>query len=321
LLSNVIALPLRHWLPWLPLSPQFGQTVDKDSGLAKQEFHANNYFPEGDDSLVAMSNALCVAGILHITHNAGNSVLVACPVLTNCVSNFAPARDLLREEHSAFVCGSLVFVSLCAKTFHKDLRISMARYTENVGGTVACAISQLLPLRGPLALCWDKERYMQKTGERGHHASPITVNIIDAALKDPMFWASLLILEAVLGIIRDIIEWGEGCPCHSRMDWEGIPNKVAQRWMACKHRGRRLAEIASGEFFDVFEKKLTHTAASGLSRKLPDSLLKEDRMRCLREFERGRAHLIFVFTLKIGALLRASFSSVSDLPITGRHLY
>lgn len=249
LLSKVPALPLRQWLPWLPLGPQFGQTVDKDGGLAKQQFHENNYFHEDDDSLVSISNALCVAGILHITHNAGNSVLAACPVLNNCVNNFAPVCDLLREEHSCFRLRESCFVSPCAKTFHKDLRKFNGKIYRERWGTIAYAISQLLPLRGPLTLFWDKERYMQKTGERGHHASPVTVNIIDAALKDPMFWASLLILEAVLGIIRDIIEWGEGCPCHSHMDWEGIPNKVAQRWMACKHRGRRLAEIASGEFF------------------------------------------------------------------------
>ena len=74
-----------------------------------------------------------------------------------------------------------------------------------------------------------------------------TVSAIDVAINDEMCWASLLTLEAVLGIVRGIIEWGEGCPCHSHMDWEGIPAEVATRWAACKHRGRRLAELASGD--------------------------------------------------------------------------
>ena len=113
-----------------------------------------------------------------------------------------------------------------------------------------------------------------------------------------MFWASLLTLEAVLGIVRGIIEWGEGCPCHSHMDWEGIPAEVATRWAACKHRGRRLAELASG-VSRMFDTRLT-TAAAWLSMKLPADLPAGDKLRCMRDFERGRAHLLFVFTLKLG---------------------
>ena len=53
-----------------------------------------------------------------------------------------------------------------------------------------------------------------------------TVTVIDQSLLDLKFWALAITLNALFGVIRTIIEWVEGCPCHSHMDWSSLATEV-----------------------------------------------------------------------------------------------
>ena len=65
-----------------------------------------------------------------------------------------------------------------------------------------------------------------------------------------------------------------------------------------------MPEICCGDFFEVLVELFTVTIAK-LLEKLPSGLSDQNRYACVMILERGRTHLLFVFTLKFGAALDA----------------
>jgi hypothetical protein len=66
-------------------------------------------------------------------------------------------------------------------------------------------------------------------------------------------------------------------------------------------RGRRLPEIATGDFMDTLAVKFDRSLAQ-LLQELPAGLTGHDRARLVHDYSQGRAHLMFQFVLKLHAM-------------------
>lgn len=67
----------------------------------------------------------------------------------------------------------------------------------------------------------------------------------------------------------------------------------------CPLRGRRCAELASGEFFDLVQ-SLFQARATTLELQLPRGLADDEVMQLMKDFEVARQHLVSTYVLKLG---------------------
>lgn len=155
-------------------------------------------------------------------------------------------------------------------------------------------------LETALRLGWDAHRYGQ--GHRDEADEDLdrggcSVQVVDEAINSEFWWASLCVLDFIAKLLMSLWSWSESCFCHESEDLEAAPCAVRNRWLRCPLRGKRAPCLANGDFFQRLN-TVAGTAAAELLQSLPATLSAQERATCLQEFERARAHLFFVFTLR-----------------------
>ena len=79
---------------------------------------------------------------------------------------------------------------------------------------------------------------------------------------------------------------------------EETRHEYIAKWSRCPMRGRRLVELAAGDFDCMFH-KLCRVTAAGLLEELPRDISSAEKATCLHALETGRSHLLFVFSVKL----------------------
>ena len=129
-------------------------------------------------------------------------------------------------------------------------------------GTVAFSIPEILKVKQALVWGWDEEIYLrgeEDAGQESRQASAELARQVSSAVNDPVWWAWLAMLEVVCALIRRHIAWAESCPCHwhllegSRRGDYHIPPKLKELFQSCPMRGKRAAEVSSGDFLDIMK--------------------------------------------------------------------
>eukprot|EP00969_Alexandrium_andersonii_P184542 8152808-Alexandrium_andersonii.AAC.1 len=115
-------------------------------------------------------------------------------------------------------------------------------------------------------------------------------------------------LSGIAHALKRLIQWVDGCSCHWHLEHEF--REQARRspqddcaearalWKTCPLRGRRLPEVASGDFFEDMAAIFCRTGAHLLA-KLPADLGEQARAQIISDFERGRSHLGFTLSAKL----------------------
>ena len=124
------------------------------------------------------------------------------------------------------------------------------------------------------------------------------IEIVDEGIRSSLFWALMTTFRFIADMLVLCFEWVEGCPCHTHLDWRNIPTWLRNRWSTCPLRGLRLAELAAGDFLEMFV-QLCHVNVAQLLVSLPADITLEERGICLQEFERGRSQLLFIVTVNV----------------------
>jgi hypothetical protein len=161
-------------------------------------------------------------------------------------------------------------------------------------------VKELRRIENTLRFRWDLARYgaaHRPVANDADYAS-VDVSVVDDAIKSSKFWGSLRVLDSFAELLLKAFSWAEGCSCRSHVDSQAVPRELAERWASCPMRGRRAPDLANGSFF-IFFNNLSQMSAADLLAQLPHDLKMEDRAFLLQEFERGRAHLVFAFTLRL----------------------
>lgn len=131
--------------------------------------------------------------------------------------------------------------------------------------------------------------------------------VVDIAIRDPMWWGYLLILEHLAQMLRRFQHWAEWCPCHGDLileldniefEDEKIKAEIAARWRSCPLRGCRAPCLAAGDFFKLVD-DLGRITAANILLGLPPDFSDAEKQRLLTEFNLGRGHIQFYMQLKL----------------------
>lgn len=286
-LTKVVPLPVGSVLPWMRLD----ETYDPFAVRESDDFETGE--PQAVN--VSFSSGLAYPGLLHVIHNAASEVLTVTGVLDSQVEALAKVCALLSDKQSCDRLKERCFASPVGQQFHKKLEEFSCRVYRPRWGSIAFCCRAVLDIKPILLFGWSLDRYTGMTLTPG-----VELQLANSAITSPYWWASMQVLDALYQLVRDCFGWAEGCPCHYSLDWNNFDVEVRKLWQSCPLRGLRVPEVCAGEFFKMFE-QLQNQATVHLATSLPESLSAIERGRLLLDFERGRAHLFYTFTLKLTA--------------------
>jgi hypothetical protein len=256
--------------------------------------------PAMDRHEVDVTKAVGIAGLLHIIHNTSDDLGCTLVVFDDTILGLSHISNMIRKETTRDRLFESCFSSDIGRHLRGDFKGFNAKVHKARWGTIAHAVVQLATLEHPLRFCWSKARYgvVQRQDDESTVYS-VDLEIVDHAITSPFFWASLKMLLGFSKLILRCFAWAEGCPCHSQYPRDNfIPKHVWSRWERCPLRGRRAPCLAAGNFMGNLVEIVAETAAE-LVVVLPNDISQEQRAVLLRDFERGRQHLVFAFSLRL----------------------
>ena len=295
-LPRVCPVPLQELFPWVSMPEStvefhMQESADLD---ALQSLLENSHVYQSEDRRVSLSGSLAVPGILHIIHNAANDVLKVTKLLDKQVDALAETCRWLSDNQSCSRLLERCFSSRVGQELQVQLKKFSCKVYRQRWGSVAFCCEALMTIKPVILYGWSLDTYMRGSNE---HISP-SLRTINEALTSSVFWASLVVLNQLYELVRSAFRWSEGCPCHCHLDWKEVDVRRRRLWEECPLRGLRVPELCAGEFFKMFE-GLQRSSAVALMQALPVDLRAADKSELLQNFERGRAHLYYTFTLKL----------------------
>ena len=254
---------------------------------------------------VSLTNALAAPGLLHMIHNAANRVIDVMPSTSEAIDSLSEACDFFSDSHTSERVAETCFSGPVSKLFKRQILKFRAKVHRQRWGSIAFAESSFLQLKVYVRRFWSLPLYMQGAGAAnpaivaGTERGP-KLQMVNDAITSSLFWGQLMTLDFVYELVRRAFAWVESCPCHGHLDFDSATPDQRKIWESCFMRSLRLPEIASGDFIEMF-RLLCDVTAAQLMLSLPEDISEAERGVCLQEFERGRAHLLFEFTLKLHA--------------------
>lgn len=269
-------------------------------------------FGEGGQSPgVDFSKATPVAGLLHIIHNSSSDLGKSMSCWDSVIQQLQHVSRLLRKRDSKTRLLESCFNDHVGRNFHSDLKAFQCKLHTGRWGSVSACILKLLELEAVLRYGWDARKFKGNQNPQGvavevgseSNQFGVDVAVVDAAIKSPLFWGRLRMLESLAIVLQESLAWAEGCPCHSPLEHDHdlrrlYRGKIPKQWAKCPMRGLRAPELAAGDFFRVFDELVDKTSAELLV-TLPRDLGFDDRMNLLHDFESGKNHLRFVVRLRL----------------------
>eukprot|EP00971_Amphidinium_carterae_P052726 1038083-Amphidinium_carterae.2 len=268
ILPRVQPVAISSLFPWMQSDHKTGATFVSEDAMDDLSFLASAS-ASIDEPEVSLVGALGIPGMLHIVHNAAADMLKVTPSLDEQI-------DALSQLHG-------------------KLRRFQHRVYRGRWGTIAFACEAMLALKPVLSFGWSLPKYTE-----GMLSVSQELIAINEALLSDYFWGSMYVLSKLYALVRASFAWCEGCSCHSHMDLTAVSTEVRDRWQRCPMRGLRLPEVCAGDFFGVMDTLGNETNVAMLQ-ELPPGLSSQQRSCLLREFQQGRSHLMYSYTVKLGA--------------------
>jgi hypothetical protein len=141
-------------------------------------------------SSISLQNSLSTPGLLHIIHNASNSVMSVMPTLKEAVTKMSPVADLIRRPESCKRLCATCFSDPVGVHFHAQLRQFQGHVHEERWGTIATCTRNLLRIKHVLLFGWSKDSFIN-----GGHDAPVAnkhgvdIQTVDEALTSVFWWA------------------------------------------------------------------------------------------------------------------------------------
>ena len=248
-LNNVAPTLVGVMFPWLAPVPE-GQVLE---GTDDEWEVREAVVDEDADSPIGLSEAIAVPGLLHIIHNCTNDLLDAIPLLSDAVDVLSQVATFIRQEHTCLRLRESCLSEPRAKHFDKEFRKYDAKIHRGRWGTVAYAVDQTLEIEKPLRAFWSIDKYKAAAGPRGDKEPDAakSVEAIDEAIQDDDWWSKLMTLNALAMLIRALLEWAEGCPCHSHLIDNRTPAELIRCFIPHKNEKRHYNSKQKGDGFSV----------------------------------------------------------------------
>ena len=288
-LSKVPPLRAVQVLPWMPLPSRHMDMHDWAPAEQVEQVH--------QAAMIDFRGSVSVAGCLHIIHNSTSDLAKSMPHFDDMVTSIQAVSRLLRRRDSKERLLQTCFADNVGRHLQSTIRSFTAKVHKGRWGSLSDAVEQLLKVERSLRWGWDVAKYGAHRPQAGQDTEGVDVAAADAAITSCFFWGYVHMLAGLTGVTQAALSWAEGCPCHSDLPTQGVPKDVLRQWAKCPLRGCRGPDLAAGKFMDVL-RTLGDRSASHLLTSLPRDVSLQERAVLLREFELGRAHLLFVLSLR-----------------------
>ena len=312
-------VPMQQLFPWAMIPNAVQQDVDFEFAPPWQHEVAEHL-----DHDVDVSKAVGIAGLLHIIHNTSDDLGSAMHVFDDVIHQASHICTMIRKETSRDRLFESCFSSAIGRHLRSDFKGFNAKVHKARWGTIAHAVLQLVEVEHALRYCWDKGSYgaANRRDEESDKQYGVDLEIVDQGIASPFVWACLKMLKTFSSLILQCFAWAEGCRCHSHYPRHDVPKHVLHRWDSCPMRGRRAPCLAAGQFMNNLAEIVAQSAAEVVA-ALPNDISQDERGLLLQDFERGRLHLVFAFSLRLAHWRAAPWSiyacAHADQPLARRH--
>ena len=281
-----------------PDPPPPGASPVADDGMFEED--------DSDARAVAISfgEALHFTGLHHIVHNAAEGLGDVMPCYEEHIEQARSICRLLRRSSTRPKILERLFNGPVSRRLRPLILAFKGHIFPGRWGTVAFSVPEILAIRGPLVFAWNKEALLHGVAAGNAAASSETdicqlVDSADSAIQSSFWWAWMEMCEELCSGLRSAASWIEGCSCHSHVlkHCEGMPAAAKEKFARCPMRTRRAAELSNGDFVATVSHAFDVHAAE-LAGRLRGVTARE-RLQILDEFDLGRAHLLFYFTMKV----------------------
>ena len=267
--------------------------------------------PSEDPDLLEYDRMILNPGSAHIVHNASN-------ILKDCMHSYALRTSQLKE-----VCNLIRkpqhLKRLLATCFPSDVDQVVAKVFKGFKGrvhavrfaTTCYAFPEAIRVGPALRFGWRSKAFLAGKAPRSRkaedeHDTKAFFKVLDGAIPDPLFWAWLVVGDAVACFIRFAMRFVTSCGCHWKLQQDLVigmqdDNPWHRRlWNVCQNcpgGGRRSLSFSSGELFAELGEQQQVLECDVLA-KLDPEIQEKDRSDLLREFGAGVHGLRFHLTLK-----------------------
>ena len=266
-----------------------------------------------------------VPALLHMIHNM-------CSDLHDTIKDFDYVWKLLKN------CESLLawkfrrerLITSCARGVARNLadgaamlRRFSSRLYEKRWRCVIIFITNLKKLFPFLRRVWDEKKFRDEKdrdgktyqeqeideAEGGKDAGQFDPSLMTDALNSGYFKIMIELYLLIEGVVWDLTEWGESCPCHYRWNGDNVRRRAKDRLMAeligmkgyskCPFAGCNAPPMAAGKLLEILE-NLLDLAFSELLLSDGIAFAKAEDIELLHEcFEHCKNHLLLYLRLKL----------------------
>ena len=299
---------LRDMVPYIDAAPP-AQAPDAD------DFED---LPPLWDPEVDLGGCTEIPGLLHIIHNAGRGLEKKLLEYGDSYLRLQKVSNMLRKAESKQRLQSTCFnTSVGEELFAASIKRFSAQCYNDRWTTVAdCVMKMSAEVKSALDWGWSLRSYRfgvssELPTDESHEDFASRLDLIDDALVNRFWWSYWNMLQRLAHILVETTAWAESCPCHGNLRQDirshsddkgesgtGSLANITREALQCPLRGRRCAELAAGDF-QSFIDMLFKQQACLLLLEMDPSLNDGERMRNMKDFERGRQHLITQFTVKL----------------------
>ena len=254
---------------------------------------------------VDFSNSLEGPDMMHIIHNVTANLedVVSCysemMVSLKAICSLLAGRETKQQIiETCFSAGpSLAYMDM--------IQSFQVVPHEKRWNTVAAAIEEIHELEGALRMHWNLGRFLgsnqsvpnARPGDTAEGDFGVHLKAVDDGISSPFFWGAIKVLLQVAMLQREAVRFVNGCPCHGQWQDSDLPDLKALV-CSCPLRGRRCAELASGDFFQLIQ-SLLDTSASRLEVSLPRGLTDAQVSGLMQDFEVARQRILTTYVVKL----------------------
>ena len=245
-------------------------------------------------STLSFENCIRVPTLMHVITNASNDMLDRCGTLNGAVDGLSAVAKMLSGKHTLDRLKSSCFSTPTGKAFHDDLSTVKSQVYRKRWASVASSVAVVYKLERILKWGWDKDRYLD--GKATAQSDDGMVASVDKSITQLSWWEAMRVLNTLSRCVRKGVAWCVACPCHHHLleEWEdgNAPEHrgMIQIWRNCPLRGRRLPEVAAGDFLE-YVKMVLDAASARLVVELDPGLTMDERSVLISEFERARGNI------------------------------
>ncbi|CAK9091347.1 Uncharacterized protein SCF082_LOCUS43037 [Durusdinium trenchii] len=260
---------------------------------------------------VSFESSLEGPDMMHIIHNATNNLGDVVSSYNFVLDALKPVCSLLSGKESKQQLIEMCFNTPETFPYQDQIGAFNVSVHEERWNTIACGIEEVDALEPALRNHWSLSRFLGK-GEAeccdqsvpvprpSDNASPdatgVNLKAVDDALCSDLWWGSLKTLIPIAKIQRKAVDFVNGCPCHATCHLD--TKEMEDFCRSCPLRGRRCAELASGDFFTMLQ-ELFDTSATLLELQLPRGLSQDEVSQLMKDFQLARQHLIMTYVMKL----------------------